>query len=81
MRPYTYKITFVGQAGSTLRAQFDDCELTTATDTSAVRANLLGQAALAGLIQRITRPGNRYEVAGGGRPAARPRHLPGGVVP
>lgn len=54
MRPHTYEITFTGRAGPTLRALFDDCEVTTGPDTTTLTADLPDQAALAGLIQRIT---------------------------
>ena len=50
----TYEITFLGQAGRTLRAQFDDCEVTTGQGTTILRAELLDQAALTGLVQRIS---------------------------
>ena len=53
MRPHTYEITFSGQAGRTLRAQFDDCKVTTGPDTTTLRAELPDQAALSGLVQRI----------------------------
>ena len=53
MRPHTYEITFSGQAGRTLRAQFDDCKVTTGPDTTILRAELPDQAALSGLVQRI----------------------------
>jgi hypothetical protein len=54
LRPHTYEITFTGQAGPTLRALFDDCQVTTGPDTTTLTADLPDQAALAGLIQRIT---------------------------
>jgi hypothetical protein len=54
LRPHTYEITFTGQAGPTLRALFDDCEVTTGPDTTTLTTDLPDQAALAGLIQRIT---------------------------
>ena len=53
MRPYIYEITFTGQADRTLRAQFDDCKVTTGPDTTTLRAELPDQAALSGLAQRI----------------------------
>jgi len=49
----TYEITFTGQADRTLRAQFDDCKVTTGPDTTTLRAELPDQAALSGLVQRI----------------------------
>ncbi len=54
MRPQMYEITFVGQAGSTLRAEFDDCEVTVGQDTTTLRTELPDQAALSGLVLRIT---------------------------
>ena len=54
LRPQTYEITFAGQAGSTLRAEFDDCEVTVGPDTTTLRAELPDQAALSGLVMRIT---------------------------
>ncbi len=53
MRSHTYEITFSGQAGRTLRAQFDDCKVTTGLDTTTIRAELPDQAALSGLVQRV----------------------------
>jgi hypothetical protein len=49
----TYEITLRGQAGRTLRAQFDECKVTTGPDTTTLRAELSDQAALSGLVQRI----------------------------
>jgi len=54
MRPRMYEITFAGQAGSTLRAEFDDCEVTVGPGTTTLRAELPDQAALSGLVLRIT---------------------------
>ena len=54
MGSQTYEITFTGQAGSTLRAEFDDCEVTLGPGTTTLRAELPDQAALSGLLQRIT---------------------------
>lgn len=53
MRPDTYEITFNGRADKTLRAQFDDCNVTTGPDTTTLRAVLADPAALSGLVQRI----------------------------
>ena len=50
----------MGQAGTVLRAEFDDCEVTVGPGTTTLRAELPDQAALAGLVQRIT--GLRLEV-------------------
>ncbi len=54
MRSQTYEITFTGQAGAALRAEFDDCEVTLGPGTTTLRAELPDQAALTGLMQRIT---------------------------
>ena len=53
MRSHTYEITFSGQAGRTLRAQFDDCEVTTSPEMTTLRAELPDRAALPGLVERI----------------------------
>jgi hypothetical protein len=50
----TYEITFLGQAGATLRAEFDDCEVTVGPDSTTLRAELPDQGALTGLMGRIT---------------------------
>jgi hypothetical protein len=54
VRSQTYEITFAGKAGSTLHAEFDDCEISVGPDTTILRAELPDQAALAGLVLRIT---------------------------
>jgi hypothetical protein len=53
MQPQTYEITFMGQAGTTVRSEFDDCEVTVDPDTTTLRAELPDQAALGGLLQRV----------------------------
>ena len=50
----TYEITFVGPAGSILRAEFDDCEILVGVDSTTLRAELPDQGALHGLLQRIS---------------------------
>ncbi len=55
----TYEITFTGQAGSTLRAEFDDCEVTVGPGITTLRAELPDQAALSVLVMRITGLGLR----------------------
>lgn len=60
MQPRTYEITFTGQAGSVLRAEFDDCEVTIGPGSTTLRAELPDPAALSGLVERIT--GLRLEV-------------------
>ena len=54
VRSQTYEITFTGQAGATLRTEFDDCDITIGRGMTTLRAELPDEAALAGLIQRIT---------------------------
>jgi hypothetical protein len=49
----TYEITFLGQAGTTLSAEFDDCEVTIGPGTTTLRAELPDRGALSGLIERI----------------------------
>jgi hypothetical protein len=51
--PQTYEITFTGQAGAALLAQFDDCEINVGRGVTTLRASLPDRAALAGLIERI----------------------------
>ena len=57
MRPQTYEITFLGQAGRTLSAAFDDCEVITGPGTTTLRADLPDQDALSGLMKRISELG------------------------
>jgi hypothetical protein len=54
VRSQIYEITFTGQAGSALRAEFDDCEVTIGPGTTTLRAELPDQGALSGLMDRIT---------------------------
>jgi hypothetical protein len=54
LRSHTYEITFVGQAGPALRAEFDDCEVSIGPGTTTLRAELPDQGALSGLMDRIT---------------------------
>jgi hypothetical protein len=49
----TYEVTFLGQASTTLRAEFDDCEITIGPGTTTLRAELPDRGALSGLIERI----------------------------
>ena len=53
MQPQTYEITFLGQAGTALRAEFDDCEVTIGPGSTTVRAELPDRGALSGLMERI----------------------------
>ncbi len=54
MRAQTYEITFLGQATSTLCAEFEDCEVTVSHGTTTLRAELPDQGALTGLMHRIS---------------------------
>jgi hypothetical protein len=49
----TYEITFAGQAGTVLRAEFDDCDVSVGPGTTTLHLELADQGALHGLIQRI----------------------------
>ena len=53
MQSRMYEITFAGQAGAVLRAEFDDCEISVGPGTTTLRAGLPDQGALQGLLQRI----------------------------
>jgi hypothetical protein len=44
--PYTYEITFTGQASPTVRAEFDDCTVIVGPNTTTLRAQLPDQGAL-----------------------------------
>lgn len=54
MQSQTYEITFLGRAGSTLSAEFDDCEITVGPGTTTLRADLPDQSAFSGLMERIS---------------------------
>ena len=54
MRSRTYEVTFAGEAGTALRAEFDDCDITVGPGTTTLRAELPDQGALSGLVFRIT---------------------------
>jgi hypothetical protein len=49
----TYEITFAGQAGTVLQAEFDDCEISVGPSTTTLHLQLADQGALHGLLQRI----------------------------
>ena len=53
MQSRTYEITFVGEAGTALRGEFDDCEVSVSPGTTTLRAELPDQGALQGLMLRI----------------------------
>jgi len=48
-----YEITFTGQAGPAVGAEFDDCEVILGGGMTTLRAELPDQGALFGLLQRI----------------------------
>jgi hypothetical protein len=54
MRHQIYEVTFAGEAGATVCAAFDDCEITAGPEMTTVRAELPDQAAVMGLLRRIT---------------------------
>jgi len=56
----TYEITFTGHAGPVLCALFEDCDIAVGSDTTTLTANVPDQAALAGLLQRLS--GLRLEI-------------------
>ena len=66
----TYEITFSGQAGPTLRAEFEDCEVIVGPRITTLRADIPDSAALTGLIQRVCALG--LDVTGVRRVASRP---------
>ena len=53
VQPQTYEITFLGEAGTTLRAEFEDCEVTIGRGTTTLRTELPDRGALSGLMERI----------------------------
>jgi hypothetical protein len=53
MPPRIYEVTFTGQAGTILRAEFDDCEISVGPGTTTLHLELADQGALHGLLQRI----------------------------
>lgn len=53
MRSQVYEIIFAGQAGSVLRAEFDDCEVSMGEETTTLRVELPDQAALWEMLERV----------------------------
>ena len=53
VQPQTYEITFLGEAGTTLRAEFEDCEVIIGRGTTTLRTELPDRGALSGLMARI----------------------------
>jgi hypothetical protein len=54
MKSRMFEITFVGEAGPVVRAEFDDCDVSVGPGTTTLHAGLLDQCALHGLLQRIS---------------------------
>ena len=54
MQSRMFEITFVGQAGPVVRAEFDDCGVSVGPGTTTLHSGLLDQSALHGLLQRIS---------------------------
>ena len=54
MQSRVFEITFVGQAGTVVRAEFEDCDLSVGPGTTTLHAGLPDQSALHGLLQRIS---------------------------
>lgn len=54
MQSLTYEITFAGQAGEALCAEFDDCEITIGRGITTLRVDLPDPAGLAGFVLRLT---------------------------
>jgi hypothetical protein len=54
MAEVTYELSFKGAASDTLAAAFEDCDVTTERGVTIVRRSLPDQAALQGLIARIS---------------------------
>jgi hypothetical protein len=74
VRAQTYEITFLGQASATLRAEFDDCEVTIGPGTTTLRAELPDRGALTGLMERINSLGLDVIDVSLVAPAAPPDH-------
>ena len=53
VQPQIYEITFLGEAGTTLRAEFEDCEVIIGRGTTTLRTELPDRGALSGLMARI----------------------------
>ena len=49
----TYEITFLGQASTTLSAEFDDCDVRRGPGSTTLRAEQPDRGALTGLLERI----------------------------
>jgi len=49
----TYEVTFAGEAGAIVLAEFDDCEVSVGRDATTLRLEISDQGALYGLLHRI----------------------------
>jgi hypothetical protein len=49
-----YEITLAGRAGPTLWAEFQDCQVSVGPDTTTLRTELPDEAAITGLLLRIS---------------------------
>ena len=54
MRPLRYELTFTGRGGSALPAELGDHAVTVGPVTTTLQADLPDQAALLGLLKRLT---------------------------
>jgi hypothetical protein len=54
IQPWTYEITFAGQADAAVCAEFDDCAVIIGPGTTTLHAHVPDQGALCELVQRIT---------------------------
>jgi hypothetical protein len=48
-----YEVTFAGEAGAIVRAEFDDCEVSVGPDSTTLRLEVPDQGALYELLHRI----------------------------
>jgi Family of unknown function (DUF6325) len=53
VRSRTYEVTFAGEAGAIVRAEFDDCEVSVGPDATTLRLEVPDQGALYELLNRI----------------------------
>ena len=61
MGPQRYELTFTGQAGPALSGELDDYAVTVGPVMTTLRAELPDQAALLGLLKRLTDLGLELE--------------------
>ena len=53
MQSRTYEVTFAGEAGAIVLAEFDDCEVSVGPGATTLRLEIPDQGALYGLLHRI----------------------------